>query len=85
MAFCASTWDQIKNKTADELVSALKRDGFTLDACNKGAILTYIHSDGRRIGIHYHPHKTYGPKLLKGLLADIGWDDQDLRRLNLIK
>ena len=85
MAFSASTWDQIKNKTADELISALKRDGFVLDPCCKGAILIYVHSDGRRIGIHYHPHKTYGPKLLKGLLADIGWSDQDFRRLKLIK
>ncbi len=28
---------------------------------------------------------TYGPKLLKGLLADIGWEEKDLRRLKLIK
>jgi len=35
--------------------------------------------------IHYHPRKTYGPGLLKGLLADIGWDEKDLKRLKLIK
>ena len=35
--------------------------------------------------IHYHPRKTYGPKLLKALLADIGWSEADMRRIKLIK
>jgi len=77
-------WNQLKNKTPDELISALFKDGWTLDE-TRGATRAYRHSDGRRIVIHYHPHKTYGPKLLKSLLSDIGWTESDLRRLKLVK
>lgn len=85
MAFSPSAWDQIRNKTADDLIAALKKDEWKLEPECKGAIQVYRSPDGRRVGIHYHPHKTYGPKLLKGLLADIGWEEKDLRRLKLIK
>jgi len=85
MAFSQNVWDQVRNTTADDLTSALERDNWTLEPNCKGAILVYRHADGRRVGIHYHPHKTYGPKLLKGLLADIGWEEADLKRLKLIK
>ena len=86
MAFPPHVWRQIKNLTADDLIAALKRDGFTADG-SSGAIHAYIrrHSAPCRVTIHYHPKKTYGPKLLQGLLADIGWTDNDLRRLKLIK
>jgi predicted RNA binding protein YcfA (HicA-like mRNA interferase family) len=77
-------WEQLKNKTADELISALERDGAILDTCH-GSARVYRYPDGRRIAIHYHPHKTYGPKLLKALVDDIDWKEDDLRRLKLIK
>jgi hypothetical protein len=35
--------------------------------------------------VHYHPKETYGPKLLKGLLEEIGWTEDELKRLKLIK
>jgi predicted RNA binding protein YcfA (HicA-like mRNA interferase family) len=85
MAFSASVWGQLKNKTADELIAALERDGWKLEPDCKGAIQVYRHADTRRVGIHYHPKKTFGAGLLKGLLSDIGWDEQDLKRLKLIK
>jgi predicted RNA binding protein YcfA (HicA-like mRNA interferase family) len=85
MAFSSSVWDQLKNKTADQLISALERDGWELEPDCTGGIQVYRNPQGQRVGIHYHPHKTYGPKLLKGLLADIGWDEKDMRRLKLVK
>ena len=85
MAFSESVWNQLKNKTCDDLISALKRDGWELEPNCKGAIQVYRHPDTRRIGIHYHPKKTYGAKLLKGLLDDIGWSEEDMKRLKLIK
>lgn len=45
----------------------------------------YRHPDGRRVGIHYHPQKTYGANMLRALLNDIGWTPADMRRLKLIK
>ncbi len=84
MLFTPHIWDQLKNLTADKIVTALEKDKWKRDT-SKGAILVYRSHDGRRVTIHYHPHKTYGAKLLKGLLADIGWNEQDLKRLKLIK
>jgi len=87
MAYPANVWDQLKNLTPDEIIGALKKDGWRQDPTSKGAILGFIKygNPNQRITIHYHPKKTYGPGLLKGLLIDIGWSDEDLKRLKLIK
>lgn len=84
MKFPSHIWNQFKNKSADELISALKKDGWKLDRM-KGAKQVWLHPDGRRISIHYHSQKTYGPKLLQALLEDISWTTSDMRRLKLIK
>ncbi len=88
MAFSPNVWNQLKNVTADDLMSALARDRSVLDNTH-GAVLVYVKRDAggsrARVAIHYHPRKTYGPKLLRGLLDDIGWTESDLRRLKLIK
>jgi predicted RNA binding protein YcfA (HicA-like mRNA interferase family) len=84
MSFSKETWDQLKNKSADDLISALHKDGAILDT-SKGAARVYRFPDGKHVAIHHHPHKTYGPKLLKALIEDIGWHEDDLRRLKLIK
>jgi predicted RNA binding protein YcfA (HicA-like mRNA interferase family) len=80
-------WDQIKNITVVELMIALKKDGWELDNSHRGVYIyyKYMNGDKRRITVHYHPKKTYGCKLLKNLLRDIGWGIEDLRRLKLIK
>ena len=41
--------------------------------------------DRRRVSVHYHPRKTFGPKLLQSLLNDIGWSEADMKRLKLVK
>ena len=77
-------WGQLKNKTANDLISALRRDGWVLDV-TRGAEQIYRHPNGKRVSIHYHPKKTYGQSLLKALLADIGWSIGDMKRLKFIK
>lgn len=84
MSYPPHIWEQLKNLTADDLKKSLEKDGWIRDT-SRGAILVFRHSDGRRITIHYHPRKTYGAGLLKALLFDIGWNEDDLRRLKLIK
>lgn len=85
MTFSPSVWSQLKNKTCEELIKALEKDGWKKDE-TQGAILAYRNKDGSaRVTIHYHPGKTYGAGLLKGLLRDIGWTEDDMRRLKLIK
>lgn len=87
MAFAPDVWNQLKNLTADELIRALERDGWSRDPSSKGATLGYIKkgTPKKRVVIHYHPRKSYGPKLLKALLRDIGWLEEDLRKLGLIR
>ncbi len=84
MKFPKHIWEQIKNLSADDLAGALEKDGW-IRVKTRGAIRIYRHSDGRRVSIHYHPHMTYGPKLLRALLEDIGWTAADMQRLKLIK
>ena len=84
MKYAHNVWQQLKGITADELIRALEKDGWVQDI-GIGAELAYRHDDGRIAIIHYHPRKTYGPKTLKGLLEDMGWSVDDLKRLKLIK
>jgi predicted RNA binding protein YcfA (HicA-like mRNA interferase family) len=82
--FSKLIWDQLKNLSADDLISALDRDGFKPDIAS-GSQRIYKHPDGKRVSVHYHAGKTFGPNLLKSLFADIGWFISDLRRLKLMK
>lgn len=85
--FSPDVWRQLKSLTADELISALKKDGWERDEASRGATLGFIKngSPRQRVVIHYHPQKDYQPNLLKQLLADIGWTIADMKRLKLIK
>lgn len=84
MKFPRHIWEQLKNKTPNHLISALKKDGWRPDR-RRGAVQVYLHSDGRRVTIHFHSKGSYPPKLLQGLLTVIGWTEKDLRRVKLIK
>jgi len=78
-------WNQLRNLSADQIVTALEKSGWTRDE-GAGNIYVYLHiATKRRITIHYHPKKSYGPKLLKELLADINWTEQELRKLKIVK
>lgn len=84
-SFSQNVWKQLKNKTADDLISALLKDGFKL-ADTVRAERIYRHPDRRKVSIHYHKgSQTYGPSLLKALLEDTQWSETDMRRLGLVK
>ena len=84
-SFSQNAWKQLKNKTAADLISALLKDGFVLDVKVKTERV-YWHPDGRRVLIHYHKGSTdYGRSLLKALLKDTGWSENDMHQLKLIK
>ena len=68
MKLSKQTWDQLKNITADKIIKALEKDNWQNDVPS-GAEMIYRKPDGRRVSIHYHPQKIYGPKLLKSLLT----------------
>lgn len=89
MDISENAWQQIRSITAKELIRALERDGWERES-KMGATIGFLKGvpgsvTYKRIVVHFHPNSTYGPKLLKNLLSDIGWDDSDLMRLKLIK
>ena len=84
MAFHQTVWSQLKNTTASALIRALIADGWEEDV-KSGATRAFRKDAGKRVVIHYHPKKTYGAKLLQALIKDIGWSEDDLKRLKLIK
>lgn len=85
MNYSKNAWSQLKNKNADDLIRALLKDGFLLDAVVRTERI-YRHPRGQKVSIHYHEGtKCYGPGLLKALLDDIGWSENDMRRIKLIK
>jgi len=89
MAFSQDTWNQIRATTADELIAALEADGYHKDPASRDATIAYIrygYPTSDRVVIHYHPGKTYTPKLLMAILKDAGWKTQeDLIRVGLVK
>lgn len=89
MALPARVWSQLKNRTAKELIRALRRDGWIEEERRRKATRAFYKDEygkaRRRVVIHYHPKKTYGIKLLKSLISDIGWTEADLRRLRLFR
>ena len=93
-AVSRSVLDQLKNKTVDDWIRALKKDGWAEEQGTRGTRGFVKHSidEGsicgdhrRRVVIHYHPKKRYGPGLVKMLLRDTQWNDDDLRRLKMIR
>jgi predicted RNA binding protein YcfA (HicA-like mRNA interferase family) len=83
-----AVWDQLKNITAEELKKALDKDqssGWYEDETGSSATVYRNDHSKRIVSVHTHPHKTYGPGQLKELINDIGWTEDDLKRLNLIK
>ena len=66
------------------MIAALEKDQWVRDKYVQGAVLVFMKGQSR-VTVHFHPGKTYGAKFLKGLLADIGWSVDDMRRLKLIK
>lgn len=88
MNYPSNVWNQLKNITVEKLMKTLEKDGWERDNPT-GARIPYrkIMDSGevKRVVIHRHPGKTYGPGLLKGLLRDIGWSNEDLKRLKLIR
>jgi len=79
-----NVWDQLRKLTPARLAAAIEKDGGIFEG-RAGAVRAYRYPDGRRVTVHFHLGKGYGPKLLKGLLErDLGWTEDDLRRLGLV-
>jgi len=70
--------------TARQLVRALLADGFVLRRVS-GSHRIYRHANGRRVVVAYHAlGDTFPIGTLKAMLADAGWSEEDLRKLELL-
>ena len=77
---------QLRKVTVRELCAALERDGFVLDRQRGNHPVYYRPGDKRRVVIPYHrPGATLRIGTLAAIVSDIGWTEDDLRRLELIK
>ncbi len=71
--------------SARALVKALRADGFRLMRTH-GSHHLYRHPDGRRAVVAYHRLSDgFAVGTLNAMIADIGWSENDLRRLGLLK
>jgi predicted RNA binding protein YcfA (HicA-like mRNA interferase family) len=78
-------YSKLRALTARKLASALIRDGFHLDRTS-GSHHQYFHPDKGRVTLSYHhPGDTFPSKTLKSIIQDAGWNEDDLKRLNLLK
>jgi len=85
MKYSKNVWEQLKSITVERLIKALEKDGWIHDENWRQAYVYYNPKNGNRVTIHFHPGKTYRPKMLKLILESIGWDEKDMRKLKLIK
>ncbi|MCI0781146.1 MAG: type II toxin-antitoxin system HicA family toxin [Chloroflexi bacterium] len=50
----------------------------------RGSHRVYRHPDGRRVVVAYHRlSDTFPLGTLRGMVRDVGWNEEDLRRLRL--
>ena len=71
--------------SARRFIRALELDGFELRRV-RGSHRIYGHADGRRVVVAYHGlGDTFPIGTLRGMIADVGWTDQDLQRLELVE
>ena len=90
MAYSRAVWSQLKGLTVKDIAKALKKDNWREES-RSGATIGFIKSSAngaagrRRVVLHVHPGKTFGAHLLQCLINDIGWSEEDLLRLKLIR
>ncbi len=71
--------------SARQFIRALEADGFALQRV-RGSHRIYRHTDGRRVVVAYHGLSDSFPMgTLRAMIMDAGWQNEDLRRLGLLK
>lgn len=81
----AIDYKRLRSLTARRLFRALKKDGFH-EYRRKGATRFLAHPDGRTTTIHLHKMgQTFAIGTLKAIIEQqVGWEEEDLQRLNLL-
>lgn len=77
----------LRNISVRRIVNALTRDGFVLERQTRTGGRIYYHPDDDRIVvIHYHTGRdTLTRRTLRSVLEGTHWNEDDVRRLRLIR
>ena len=79
------TFPGLRAVSARVFVRALEKDGFVLKRTT-GSHRVYRHPDGRRTVVAAHsPNETFAPGTLSAMIRHLGWNQDDLQRLGLLK
>ena len=71
--------------TARQLAKTLQADGFVLQR-TRGSHRIYRHSDDCRVVVAYHVlGDSFSIGTLQAMISDAGWQEDDLRRLELLR
>lgn len=79
---------KLRSVTVRSFIRALEKDGFVLrKRSGKGSHRVYIHPDsGVRVRVPYHHSgEPLRPGTLHRLIEAVGWTDEDLIRLRLMR
>ena len=79
-------YSKLRSLTAGKLARALVHDGFELRR-QTGSHQRYVHADGRRVTVALtRKGKTFAIGTLKSMIErQAKWNEEDLRRLKLLK
>lgn len=80
-------WSKLRSTKANQVVTALLRDGFIERKTSGGSHRRFIHKDGRRVTVAAHgTGGTFLPKTLKSIIEkQARWNEVDLVRLGLLR
>jgi len=75
----------LRNTPVREIIRALERDGFSLKRETGSGGRIYNHPDNRLTVVHYHHGSdTLTRKVLRSILEAVKWNEDDLKRLDLL-
>jgi len=72
--------EKLPRVTADEVIKALKRVGFSL-VRQSGSHKIYKNAQGKRVTVPYHAARILHPKVLKSILRDADLTTEKFKEL----
>lgn len=78
-------YSRLRSLTARRLITALTRDGFSLER-QTGSHQQFYHPDGRRVTLSFHgAGDSFSPRILRIIIQEQArWIEEDLIRLGLL-
>jgi len=72
--------EKLPRVTANEMIKIIEKFGFHLSRQSDSHKI-YKNEEGKRITIAYHSGKILHPKMVKGILADVGLSVDDFKKM----